>query len=44
MSSPKKTNNIPGDKLDLYDRLVRINPRIERKGAANPYTSLNGRT
>ncbi len=41
MSSPKK-NNIPADKLDLYERLVAINPKIERKGAANPYTSLNG--
>jgi hypothetical protein len=41
MSSPKK-NNIPADKLDLYDKLVSTNPKIERKGAANPYTSLNG--
>jgi hypothetical protein len=41
MSSPKK-NNIPADKLDLYDKLVRTNPKIKRKGAANPYTSLNG--
>jgi TfoX/Sxy family transcriptional regulator of competence genes len=41
MSSPRK-NNIPADKLDLYDKLVKTNPKIERKGAANPYTSLNG--
>ncbi len=41
MSSPKK-NNIPADKLTLYDKLVKTNPKIERKGAANPYTSLNG--
>jgi TfoX/Sxy family transcriptional regulator of competence genes len=41
MSSPKK-NNIPADKLDLYDKLVRTNPKVERKGAANLYTSLNG--
>jgi TfoX/Sxy family transcriptional regulator of competence genes len=27
---------------DLYDRLIATNPKIERKGAANPYTSLNG--
>jgi hypothetical protein len=41
MRSPKK-NNIPADKLDLYEKLVATNPKIERKGAANPYTSLNG--
>src|ERR1700693_6123888 len=41
MSSPKK-NNIPSDKLALYEKLVKTNPNIERKGAANPYTSLNG--
>jgi hypothetical protein len=37
-----KKNNIPPDKLALYDKLVASNPKIERKGAANPYTSLNG--
>lgn len=26
----------------LYDRLIGTLPEIERKGAANPYTSLNG--
>jgi hypothetical protein len=41
MISPKK-NNIPSDKLELYEKLVRTNPKVERKGAANPYTSLNG--
>jgi len=41
MSSPKK-NNIPADKLELYEKLVKTNPKVERKGAANPYTSLNG--
>lgn len=41
MGSPKK-NNIPADKLELYEKLVRTNPKVERKGAANPYTSLNG--
>ena len=35
-------NNIPPDKLELYEKLVATNPKIERKGAANPYTSLNG--
>jgi hypothetical protein len=37
-----KPNNIPPDKLDLYDKLIATNPKIERKGAANPYTSRNG--
>ena len=41
MSSPNK-NNIAADKLKLYENLVATNPKIERKGAANPYTSLNG--
>jgi TfoX/Sxy family transcriptional regulator of competence genes len=40
--SPQKKNNIPADKLELYEKLVKTNPKIERKGAANPYTSLNG--
>jgi hypothetical protein len=26
----------------LYDKLIATIPSIERKGAANPYTSLNG--
>lgn len=41
MSAPKK-NNIPSAKLELYEKLVATNPAIQRKGAANPYTSLNG--
>ena len=40
--SPQKKNNIPADKLELYEKLVKTNPKIERKGAANPYPSLNG--
>lgn len=28
--------------VDIYDRLLATHPEIERKGAANPYTSLNG--
>jgi hypothetical protein len=40
--SPTKKCNVPADKLELYERLVRTNPKVERKGAANPYTSLNG--
>ena len=37
-----KKNNIPADKMELYEKLVATNPNVERKGAANPYTSLNG--
>ena len=32
----------PADKLELYERLVATNPSVERKGAAMPYTSMNG--
>ncbi len=41
MGSPKK-NSAPAAKVDLYDKLIATHPEIERKGAANPYTSLNG--
>jgi hypothetical protein len=41
VTSPKK-NRIPAAKVDLYDKLIATHPEIERKGAANPYTSLNG--
>jgi TfoX/Sxy family transcriptional regulator of competence genes len=30
------------DRVALYDRLIATNPKIDRKGDANPYTSLNG--
>ena len=32
----------PADRLELYEELVATNPDVARKGAANPYTSLNG--
>ena len=38
----KEKCNIPADKQALYDKLLATNPNIEPKGAANPYTSLNG--
>jgi TfoX-like protein len=41
MGAQKKTE-IPADKLELYEKLIATNPRIERKGATHPYTSLNG--
>jgi len=40
MSTVKKQNT--ADKIDLYDKLIKTIPKLERKGAANPYTSLNG--
>jgi hypothetical protein len=30
------------DSLELYEKLVATNPKVERKGATVPYTSLNG--
>ena len=35
-----KSNASPA--IALYDQLIATHPEIERKGAANPYTSLNG--
>jgi hypothetical protein len=37
-----KESNIPAENLDLYEKLVATNPKVERKGASVPYTSLNG--
>jgi len=41
VATPKKSA-ISSTKVELYDKLIATNPQIERKGAANPYTSLNG--
>jgi hypothetical protein len=43
MSGQKLTKSkiTPGN-LALYEKLIATNPKIERKGANNPYTSLNG--
>jgi hypothetical protein len=38
----KATTSIPADTLQAYERLVATRPGLERKGAAMPYTSLNG--
>src|SRR5271155_2780343 len=40
--NPPKKSNIPADKLELYEKLIATLPKIERKGAVHPYTSLNG--
>ncbi|HYM74582.1 MAG TPA: TfoX/Sxy family protein [Candidatus Dormibacteraeota bacterium] len=41
MSATKKKST-PGAQEALYDKLISTNPKIERKGDANPYTSFNG--
>jgi hypothetical protein len=41
MATAKKST-IPPEKLELYEKLIATNPKIERKGAVHPYTSLNG--
>src|ERR1700735_4547970 len=41
MATAKKSA-IPPEKLELYEKLIATNPKIERKGAVHPYTSLNG--
>jgi hypothetical protein len=41
---PTKKSNIPAGKLAAYDKLIAANPKIERKGATVPCTSLNGHT
>lgn len=42
MTKKPETSSIPADKLALYDALIATLPDVERKGAANPYTSQNG--
>ena len=32
----------PSSSLEFYEKLVATNPKVERKGATVPYTSLNG--
>jgi len=39
---PARKKSSPNDNVALYDKLIATNPSIERKGDANPYTSLNG--
>ncbi len=37
-----RKNAIPSEKVALYEKLIATVPEIERKGAANPYTAVNG--
>ena len=39
---PTKKRGVPDENEALYDSLIATVPEIERKGDANPYTSLNG--
>ena len=38
----KASNEISADTLALYEKLVKTNPKVQRKGDTIPYTSLNG--
>jgi hypothetical protein len=38
----KAASTIPAAVLELYESLVATNPKVERKGAAMPYTSTGG--
>jgi len=38
----KKPAAAPPDKVELYHKLIKAHPKIERQGASIPYTSLNG--
>ena len=40
MGAAKKKSISP--QVELYERLIATIPELKRKGAANPYTSLNG--
>jgi hypothetical protein len=40
--SAQKKSPIPAEKVALYEKLLATQPEIERKGADNPYTAVNG--
>jgi hypothetical protein len=42
LSMSKASDSIPSSKLELYEKLIATNPNVELKGAAMPYTSVNG--
>jgi len=39
---PKAPAAAPPEKVELFEKLVAANPKVERKGATMPYTSVNG--
>jgi hypothetical protein len=40
--SAKKKSGVPANKLELFDKLMAVNPKIERKGANHAYAAVNG--
>jgi hypothetical protein len=38
----KKKARADNSKVELYDKLISTIPELERKGANNPYTAING--
>jgi len=42
VSAQKKKSPIPAERVALYEKLIAALPGVERKGADNPYTALNG--
>jgi TfoX/Sxy family transcriptional regulator of competence genes len=42
MTAMAKKESVKNDRTELYERLLKTLPEIERKGAENPYTALNG--
>ena len=42
MMAKKTAAEVSADKLQLFEKLVATNPRVELKGATMPYTSMNG--
>jgi hypothetical protein len=38
----KTTTQVPAESLEWYEKLIATHAGVERKGAAMPYTSLNG--
>jgi hypothetical protein len=39
---PKPVPGASAEKVALYEKVVATNPKIDRKGATMPYTSVNG--
>ena len=42
MALTKKNSRNIDPKVELYDKLISTIPELERKGANNPYTAING--
>lgn len=42
MAGKNRSAGVPVERLELYDRLIEMEPGVVRKGDAMPYTSVNG--